>query len=214
LISENEINNAIDEYNQGKEEERQIDKTQIDEEFEDNEHCINISIDDVGVTEQKEEGRSKNSPPKESRHYVRNTVIHIHQQLSKYVLVGLGIKNMLRILIAFMLNNNIFENKTLIFFTDGADNIKNAIKDMFDWRTYRIILDWYHLEKKCKERLSMGMNGKEIRNEVLKCAERVRSRRREEFVAARSHDCFPFEALAARHTPRCSEGNAPAGLSG
>jgi hypothetical protein len=122
----------------------------------------------VGVTEQKEEGRSKNSPPKESRHYVRNTVIHIHQQLSKYVLVGLGIKNMLRILVAFMLNNNIFENKTLIFFADGADNIKDAIKDVFGWRPYRIILDWYHLKKKCKERLSMGMNGKKIRNEVLK----------------------------------------------
>jgi hypothetical protein len=79
LIPENEVNNAIDEYNHGREKERQIDESQIHKEFEDTEHCVNVSIDDVGVTEQKEEGRSKNSPPKEVRHYVKNTVIHIHQ---------------------------------------------------------------------------------------------------------------------------------------
>jgi len=28
-------------------------------------------------------------------------------------------------------------------------------------------LDWYHLRKKCKEKLSMAMRGREIRNEVL-----------------------------------------------
>ena len=31
-----------------------------------------------------------------------------------------------------------------------------------------IILDWYHLEKKCKEELSRAMKGREIRNKVLK----------------------------------------------
>jgi len=168
LIPRDEIDNAIDEYNQDREREKQIDECQIHEVFESPESCVNISIDDVGVTQQKEEGRSKNSPPKESRHYVKNTVIHIQQQSLKYVLAGLGIKHMLKILVAFMLNNNLFDNKTLIFFTDGADNIKNAIRDIFGWRPYRIILDWYHLRKKCKERLSMAMKGREIRNEVLK----------------------------------------------
>ena len=74
---------------------------------------------------------------------------------------------MLGILTAFLLHNDLFENKCLIFFTDGADDIKNAIRDTFAWRPYRIILDWYHLKKKCQERLSMAMKGREIRNEVL-----------------------------------------------
>ena len=30
-----------------------------------------------------------------------------------------------------------------------------------------IILDWYHLEKKCKEQLSMAMKGRVFRNDVL-----------------------------------------------
>lgn len=54
----------IDEYNEGKEKERQIDATQIHEVFEDPAHCVNLSVDDIGVTEQKEKGRSKDSVPK------------------------------------------------------------------------------------------------------------------------------------------------------
>ncbi|MDO8686457.1 MAG: hypothetical protein Q7J78_07295, partial [Clostridiales bacterium] len=72
------------------------------------------------------------------------------------------------ILTAFLLNNNLFTNNTIVFFADGADNIKNGIKDIFGWRPYRIILDWYHLRKKCKERLSMAMRGRVVRNIVTR----------------------------------------------
>lgn len=168
MISQDKINKVIDEYNTGKDKDRQIDETQIHETFVTDEHCINISVDDVGTVEQKETGRMKNPPHKETRHYVKNTVIHIQQGLGKYVLDGLGIRKMLAILTAFLLHNNLFENKCLIFFTDGADDIKDAIKNVFGWRPYRIILDWYHLKKKCQERLSMAMKGREVRNEALK----------------------------------------------
>lgn len=168
MIPQDIINEVIDVYNKGKEKDRQIDETQIHEVFVEDEHCINISVDDVGTVEQKETGRVKNSPPKENKHYIRHTVVHIQQGLGKYILDGLGINKMLIVLTAFLLHNNLFENKCLIFFTDGADDIKNAIKNVFGWRTYRIILDWYHLKKKCQERLSMAMNGREVRNEALK----------------------------------------------
>ncbi len=168
MIPLDQVKQAIDEYNSGKEKEQQIDEAQINEVFEDVTHSVNISVDDVGVTEQKESGRSKDSPPSESKHYVKNTVIHIQQGISKYILDGLGMRGMLIILTAFLLNNELFTNKTIVFFADGADTIKNGIKDIFGWRPYRIILDWYHLRKKCKERLSMGMNGRVVRNMVLK----------------------------------------------
>lgn len=166
-ISQEKIDQVIDEYNCGREKDLQIDETSIHEAFVSDEHCVNISIDDVGAVEQKESGRMKNPPPKDGRHYVRNTVVHIRQGFMKYVIDGLGIRKVLIVLIAFLLHNGLFENKCLVFFTDGADDIKKAIREVFVWRPYRIIPDWYHLKKKCRERLSMAMRGREIRNEVL-----------------------------------------------
>jgi len=168
MISNDITDKIIDEYNQGKEKERQIDRSLINETLIADEYCTNVSVDDVGTTEQKETGRMKDPPKKDKKHYVKNTVIHIQQGNWKYILDGLGIRNMLIILTAFLLHNSLFENKCLIFFTDGASDIRNAIKDVFSWRSYRIILDWYHLKKKCQERLSMAMKGREVRNVALK----------------------------------------------
>ena len=167
-FSADEITKVIRDYNEGKEKDRQIDSTQINEGFENPAHSVNISVDDVGVTEQKANGRCKDYVPKESKHYVQNTVIHIQQGLNKYILDGLGIRKTLILLTSFLLYNDLLTNKTLMFFTDGAVDIKNAIKDVYGWRPYQIILDWYHLKKKCKEQLSMALKGCEIRNDVLK----------------------------------------------
>lgn len=166
-IPHERIEQIIDEYNFGKEKEIQIDVTSIKETFVEDKYCVNISIDDVGTVEQKKTGRMKNPPPKDCRHYVKNTVIHIQHGFGKYILDGLGISKMLTILTAFLLHNGLFENKCLIFFADGDTEIKKSIKTVFAWRSYRIILDWYHLKKKCQERLSVAMKGREIRNEVL-----------------------------------------------
>jgi hypothetical protein len=166
-ISAAKVALTINEYNASREEERQIDARQIEELFEDPSVCVNISVDDVGVIEQKASGRSKNSPPKETRHYVRNTVIHIQQGAGKYILDGLGIRKTLLILLAFLCHNDL-QDRLLVFFTDGADDIKNAIQEIYSLKSFKIILDWYHLTKKGKERLSMGLKGRQVRNEVLK----------------------------------------------
>jgi len=168
LITENKVQQAISEYNAGREKEGQIDQDEIHGVFEDAEQSVNMSVDDVGVTEQKPSGRTTNCAPKESKHYVQNTVVHIQQNKQKYVLDGLGIRKTLIVLVAFLLNNDLLLNKALMFFTDGAESIKNPIRAIFGWRPYRIILDWYHLKKKCGERLSMAMKGRELRNTVLK----------------------------------------------
>lgn len=161
------VEQVINEYNAGREEARRIDAQQIDELFEDPSVCVNISVDEVGVIAQKASGRSKNPPPRETRHYVRNTIIHIQQGVGNYILAGLGIRNTLLILLAFLCHNKL-QDRLLVFFTDGADELKSAIKAIYGFRTFKIILDWYHLTKKCKERLSMGMKGRKVRNEVLK----------------------------------------------
>jgi len=43
------------------------------------------------------------------------------------------------------------------FFTDGHKVLNDAIFKRFSWyKNIGIILDWYHLEKKCKEQLSIA----------------------------------------------------------
>lgn len=163
-----EVTKAIDEYNEGKESNRQIDATQSHEVFENPVYSVNISVDDVGVTEQKPEGRSRDSVAKESKHYVQNTVIHIQKGLNKYIIDGLGIRKTMLILTSFLLYNGLLTNNNIVFFADGATDIKNPIKDMYGWRPYQIILDWFHLKKKCKELLSMALKGRVIKNDVLK----------------------------------------------
>ena len=72
----------------------------------------------------------------------------------------------IHLLIGFLLSNGL-SGKQLVFFADGARDLHNAIGSMFSWALYKIILDWYHLEKKCKEQLSMALAGRKIRNEFL-----------------------------------------------
>ena len=55
----------------------------------------------------------------------------------------------------------------LVFFTDGARNIKSSIEEMFTFHPYTVIINWYHLKKKCQELLSMAVKGKEARNKIL-----------------------------------------------
>lgn len=75
-------------------------------------------------------------------------------------------KNAMKAMLAFLVSNRLLQNK-LVFFTDGARNIKSSIEEMFRFHPYTAILDWYHLKKKYQELLSMALKGKEMRNKAL-----------------------------------------------
>jgi hypothetical protein len=167
-----QIDREIDRYNERAERGRQIDLTQIHEPFDADESCVNVSVDDVGVVAQKETGRTKGSPPKEHRRYVQNTVVHVQHMAGQSILSALGLDKAMLLLSAFLLKNDLLRDKMLVFFVDGAQELKDAIKGAFGWRPYRIILDWRHLEKKCGERLSMAMKGRALRNEALEAVAR------------------------------------------
>ncbi|MEE5994041.1 MAG: hypothetical protein V3G42_12500, partial [Oscillospiraceae bacterium] len=56
--------------------------------------------------------------------------------------------------------------------TDKDGNVITKIVETevpeFKFRSYSIILDWYHLKKRCQEYLSMSVTGgKKKRNEIL-----------------------------------------------
>ena len=135
--------------------------------YEDPEHTVNISVDDVLVKKQKISRKKVDDSEKRKRKYVHNTVAHISKEDRSYALNGYGIKKVLCFVMAFIFNNNLIGNR-LQFFTDGHTDLNKAILKCFKWlKNIGIILDWYHLVKKCKEQLSMAMKGRVLRNKVL-----------------------------------------------
>ncbi|MCP3968533.1 MAG: hypothetical protein GY718_19675 [Lentisphaerae bacterium] len=101
------------------------------------------------------------------RKYVHNTVVHIANKDGHYTLNGYGIKTVLCYVMAFLFNNSLV-GKRFQFFTDGHRVLDKTILHHFNWyKNKGIILDWFHLVKKCKEQLSLALNGRLNRNMVL-----------------------------------------------
>ena len=138
--------------------------------FEDPSQSLNITIDDVSVKKQSQERRRAPIPGhKKSKHqYVHDTVARVDKDKKKYSLVGAGTKATLRYLIALLLSNSLLGYR-FQFFTDGHTTLNDTIRSCFEWYpNFGIILDWFHLVKKCKQLLSMALKGRLIRNDVLR----------------------------------------------
>lgn len=128
---------------------------------------VNIAIDDVNVKRQKGDREQCASTEKQKKKYVHNTVAHVETSGLKYVLNGYGIKSVLCYLLAFILHNGL-QGYRFQFFTDGHTILNESILQFFCWyKNIGIIPDWYHLEKKCKETLSLAMKGRILRNKLL-----------------------------------------------
>ena len=135
--------------------------------YEDPESTVNISIDDVNVKRQEDTRQKVERTEKGKRKYVHNTIAHISRGDCDYTLNGYGMKSVLCLVIAFIFENGLSGNR-FQFFTDGHRVLNKTILKCFNWfNNIGIILDWYHLEKKCKEQLSMAMKGRDVRNNAL-----------------------------------------------
>jgi len=170
MLAREKVCQMIEELNRGQEKEKQIDILELHETFEDpNAIKANISIDDVCCKKQKAEGRERRSAPKEKRDMLNNTVAHVQDQESKtYTLNTSTVSQMMTIVLAFLLSNGMLcKTGSLVFFTDGARDLRGAIQDIFSFISFKIILDWFHLKKKCKDLLSMAINGKQVKNQIL-----------------------------------------------
>lgn len=131
---------------------------------------VYVSMDGVGVKEQKAE-RCKEPPPKRRRKhpkaYVYTTLAQVEHDEGSYVLVGAHTLGVLGLLLAFLLDNGLWK-LGLTFLTDGQKTLQGAILRAFSWwKSVQLILDWYHLDKKCKEQLSLAMKGRDLRNTAL-----------------------------------------------
>jgi len=136
--------------------------------YEDPQDAVKISVDDVGAKKQKEtrEPQPHGPPSEKKRVYVQNTVIHVEQGGQFYILNGYGALGVLRWLLAFLLHNELLGH-VFVFFVDGH-SFYSSVVQYFSWYPkLSVILDWYHLRKKCRELLSMAMKGSQLRNAVL-----------------------------------------------
>ena len=127
------------------------------------EECVYISIDDIGVKHQKD---SRKEGSVRDYKYIENTVAHIQYGDESYILTGIGMRNVFKSVLAFLLVNNLL-SRELIFLTDGAQDLRSHIQSVFQFHSYTIILDWFHLKKRCQEWLSMAVRGKDRRNAIL-----------------------------------------------
>jgi len=132
--------------------------------YESAENAVNISIDDV-FTKRQSEMRPKDES-KEQAKRVSNTVIHVQRGEHKHIVNAESIPSAIKLLIGLLLNSDLL-SKQLVFFTDGARDIHSWVIKLFSFTNYKIVLDWYHLRKKCQEQLSMILNGSKVRNEFL-----------------------------------------------
>ena len=139
--------------------------------YEEPDKTVQISIDDVVVKKQNEKREKRENPEsneKSKKKRLSDTIAHIKQDARSYTLVGDNTIQVLSFLIAFIFHNKLDGNR-MQFFTDGHKVLNEAILKRFSWyKNMGIILDWYHLVKKCKELLSMGMKGRVLRNQLLR----------------------------------------------
>lgn len=163
------VTDAMTRYNRNQKEAFRITDEDATAFYEDPDHTINVSIDDVGVKKQKASGRARGTPAKEGREYVHNTIAHVESpQHGRYLINGFGTEAVLRLLIAFLLHHQLLSDYYVQFFVDGARTLHAAIlHQLAEWLPLRILLDWYHLEEKCKIELSLTLRGAQIRNAVL-----------------------------------------------
>jgi hypothetical protein len=135
--------------------------------YENPETVVNISIDDVSVKKQKETGRTSKKTNKDCKEYIYNTIAHIENKGKRYILNSVNTVAMIPLLVAFLIHNQLLGCQ-ITFFVDGARSLHSALLDGFSWlKSYNIILDWYHLKKKCEYELSLALKGNKHKKAVL-----------------------------------------------
>lgn len=170
-LSPSVVNEAI---NRAKTKNPQLQIAPLTDVYEDPEMTCYAAIDDIGVKKQKaNREKTMASPKKKKKEYVANTVVKILSNKEEHTLTGIGMNGLFRVLLGFLLFNQLLTQQSLIFFTDGAKDIRSNINMFFAFRPFRIILDWYHLDKKCGDYLSLGIKGTQNRNQAWEALRRL-----------------------------------------
>jgi hypothetical protein len=136
---------------------------------------VNVSVDAVGVKRQKAQrqpttgaaGSAAATSLAGQTKFIHTTVAEIQTEPGQYVLSGAGVIKVLRMVLAFLLANGL-TRRQVICFVNGQKGLHLALAKVFScFRHWKVILDWYHLAKKCSQLTSLALQGETVRNEVL-----------------------------------------------
>ena len=121
-----------------------------------------------GVNPQKEHRPRQHHPfPRAKKAHTYTTIAQVRNDNFSYVLAGKGVVGVLVCCWPCCCTHGLW-NEGLIFLTDGQKPCKRrSSTPLVGGGSLRLILDWYHLEKKCKESLSLALNGRAVRNATL-----------------------------------------------
>ena len=99
---------------------------------------------------------------------MKNTVIEVQTPGNSVILTAVSMKTAFLTLPAHLLSDGLPNEKPIVFFTDGAKDLRGYIMKLFAFRKFRVILDWHRLMERCKVCLSMSFEGgKERRGQIL-----------------------------------------------
>ena len=162
-VTKETIAKAVEKINKGRQEEDERVKAS-QEEMENPDNTVYISADDVGVRHQKEHRTAENQ---KKGAFVWNTNAVVQSREGERIFTCVGMKKVFLFVLAYLLDKEMLQKRTLVFFVDGASNLLSNIAEMFSFRPYCVILDWYHLKKRCQEYLSMSFRNKEEKKQTL-----------------------------------------------
>ena len=122
---------------------------------------IYADLDDVFVTRQNDERAVHGKKAVKNGKYVSHTNITIRYNLGKYFFTADNTNEACRIVLAFLLKNNLINTYQVVFTFDGAQSIRKNLAEIFKNLPIQPIfrLDWYHLCKKINEFCSMALIG-------------------------------------------------------
>ena len=125
-----------------------------------------ISIDDVGVKKQKQNRKPDAVSNSGGKKKAWTTVAHLEHDQARYSLVADSVPAVLR-LVSALLTGSGLDRAPLLFFADGQRTLQDAIYQFWNVRgQMQLILDWYHLQKKCKELGSLALKGSIVAKKV------------------------------------------------
>ena len=80
-------------------------------------------------------------------------------QNKAYVIAAASMDEACRLTLGFLLKEKLLEDHELVFFSDGAREIKSTISSYFSFRSYSLYLDWHHVEQCLYQYFTMFLKG-------------------------------------------------------
>ena len=106
------------------------------------------------------QGQNTAATPEEdnkSTFQTHNTYILFQNKV--YVMTAASMEAACRNALGFLLKKGLLEDHELVFFSDGAKDIRAAIKRWFSFRPYHLFLDWFHVEQCLYQYFTMFLKG-------------------------------------------------------